>query len=151
MNRYQITGIIYIHIGMNEWVKRYTWEFPHKTKRVHSARWTQAIHHSVTYCTVFSVVLRHTTQHYTCPALTALCRPKGPGGAYQRLLVYHHYIAEAWSVSVGDAMSAFTTNLHLQILEAGATSRMNAALDDTHGLRPAGSAGYSYVMAMTVS
>ena len=52
-------------------------------------------------------------------------------------------------------MSAFTTNLHLQILEAGATSRMNAALDDTHGLiksfRPAGSADYSYVMAMTVS
>ena len=30
MNRYQITGIIYIHIGMNEWVKRYTWGFPHK-------------------------------------------------------------------------------------------------------------------------
>ena len=21
----------YTHIGMNEWVKRYTWEFPHKT------------------------------------------------------------------------------------------------------------------------
>ena len=30
MNRYQITGIIYIHIGMNEWVKHYTWEFLHK-------------------------------------------------------------------------------------------------------------------------
>jgi len=63
--------------------------------------------------------------------------------------------AEAWNVSVGDAVSAFTTNLHLQILETGATSCMNAALDDTHGLiqsfRPAGSAGYSYVMAMTVS
>ena len=28
MNRYQITGIIYIQIGMNEWLKRYTWEFP---------------------------------------------------------------------------------------------------------------------------
>ena len=30
MSRYQITGIIYIHIGMYEWAKRYTWEFPHK-------------------------------------------------------------------------------------------------------------------------
>ena len=30
MSRYQITGIIYIHIRMNKWVKRYTWEFPHK-------------------------------------------------------------------------------------------------------------------------
>ena len=27
----KITGIIYIHIGMNEWVKCYAWEFPHKT------------------------------------------------------------------------------------------------------------------------
>ena len=44
--------------------------------------------YAVTYCTVFSVGLHHTT-HYTCPALTALCWPKGPGGAYQRLLVYH--------------------------------------------------------------
>ena len=27
MSRYQITGI---QLGMNEWVKRYAWEFPHK-------------------------------------------------------------------------------------------------------------------------
>ena len=32
--------------------------------------------YAVTYCTVFSVDLHHTT-HYTCPALTALCWPKG--------------------------------------------------------------------------
>ena len=36
--------------------------------------------YAVTYCTVFSVFLHHTT-HYTCPALTALCWPKGPDGA----------------------------------------------------------------------
>ena len=30
MSRYQITGIIYIHISMNERVKGYTWKFPHK-------------------------------------------------------------------------------------------------------------------------
>ena len=33
MSKYKNTGIIYIHIGMNEWVKRYSWEFPHKTKK----------------------------------------------------------------------------------------------------------------------
>ena len=33
MSKYKNTGIIYIHIGMNEWVKCYTWEFPHKTKK----------------------------------------------------------------------------------------------------------------------
>ena len=34
MSKYNITGIICIHIGMNEWVKLVklvTWEFPHKT------------------------------------------------------------------------------------------------------------------------
>ena len=30
MSEYQITGIIYTHVGMNEWPKRYTWECPHK-------------------------------------------------------------------------------------------------------------------------
>ena len=30
MSRYKITGIIYAQLGMNEWVKCYTWEFPHK-------------------------------------------------------------------------------------------------------------------------
>ena len=45
MNIYQITDIIYIHIGMNEWVKRYAWEFPHKTQR----QMNHATHHSVTY------------------------------------------------------------------------------------------------------
>ena len=34
MVRYQITGIIYMHIGMNEWVKRYTWEFPERKRRL---------------------------------------------------------------------------------------------------------------------
>ena len=33
MNRYKITGILYIHISMNEWVKFCIWEFPHKTVR----------------------------------------------------------------------------------------------------------------------
>ena len=33
MNRYQITGIIYIHIGMNEWLKRYTWERERERER----------------------------------------------------------------------------------------------------------------------
>ena len=33
---------MYIHIGMNEWVKFDTGEFPHKTWRVHSARCTHA-------------------------------------------------------------------------------------------------------------
>ena len=42
MSKYQITGIIYIHINMNEWVKRYTWEFAQKAQRGHSARWTHA-------------------------------------------------------------------------------------------------------------
>ena len=30
MSKYKITGIIYIHTGMNEWVKFDTWELPHK-------------------------------------------------------------------------------------------------------------------------
>ena len=32
----------------------------------------------------FIIGLHHTTQHYTRPAPTALCWPKGPGVAYQR-------------------------------------------------------------------
>ena len=31
MSIYKITGIIYIHISMNEWVKFYIWTFLHKT------------------------------------------------------------------------------------------------------------------------
>ena len=42
MSKYKITGIICILIGMNERVKFDTWEFPHKTQRVHSAWGTHA-------------------------------------------------------------------------------------------------------------
>ena len=42
MSKYQITSIIYIHTGMNEWMKFDTWEFPHKTQHVHIARCTHA-------------------------------------------------------------------------------------------------------------
>ena len=34
---------------MSEWNDIHEKTFPHKTKRVHSARWTHAMHHSVTY------------------------------------------------------------------------------------------------------
>ena len=88
MNRYQITGIIYIQIGMNEWLKRYTWEFPHKTQRAHSARSTHAIHRSVTYYehTVSILWANEAAEHLICskkkkkkrgnwkPRLTCICQ-----------------------------------------------------------------------------
>ena len=83
MSRYKITGTIYAQLGMNEWVKCYTWEFPHK----HSVFTVWDKH--MPYIEGERRILKRSRANNMCPVETQV--GGGGGGGCNGWLLENHY------------------------------------------------------------